>query len=89
MRREISKFSDLCRTTNDEKLINSAKEQLVKEHIDFKDFVETIDNIYSWISFFHIFAMILLNCSAGFMLINVKDLRFVILQYFFFIVLKN
>uniref|UniRef100_A0ABD2XAX6 Odorant receptor n=1 Tax=Trichogramma kaykai TaxID=54128 RepID=A0ABD2XAX6_9HYME len=70
--REISKFSNVCQSENDRVKITHAKRKLIEKHLSFIHFSECISDIYSFVSFFHLFFMTLINCIVGFMIINLN-----------------
>ncbi|XP_014204506.1 uncharacterized protein LOC106636601 [Copidosoma floridanum] len=73
--KEISNYTETCLSPDSGKYSSKATQKLVKQHSEFITFTDSIQDIFSNVSFFHLLVMSLINCTVGFMLINLKSIN--------------
>lgn len=75
VRKEIVKFSNICQSNYDNrKLILATLRQLSKKHLQFIEYSENVEDVFSYVSFFHVPLLTLLQVLSGYMFIDVRPI---------------
>ena len=85
VRTEIINFSTICQTNqNNKKLVLMTLRKLSRKHLKFIQFSENIEDIYSYVTFFHIFFLTLIQVVSGYMFIDVRHYYVSIIPFYLY-----
>ena len=72
LRQEISRFSILCQKCNDRPSVIKVTRVLVQKHVNYLQFTENLQNIFSIVSMVLVGICITINVAIGYIFVYVR-----------------